>query len=108
MKIEMTTLVKKAREYVEGVMSNSRSPMGMYLENDMIGIGIQCYEVGYNEAMRWRDVKEELPENEEIVQVKCHSNNETWYEQLRYLKAHNVWACDQTIGDKVVGWKPIE
>src|SRR5690554_2861652 len=104
------TVEEKAKKYAEEAI------LTLHSESELMQDFVQKLKkyakvdflAGYNEAMRWRDPKVELPENEEIVQVKCHSNNETWYEQLRYMKAHNVWACDQTIGAKVVGWKPIE
>lgn len=95
--------IKERAKDILATADNGSKECGIYNDGFLDGT-----EWGYKEAMRWRDPEVELPKNEEIVQVKCHSNNDTWYEQLRYLKAHNVWACDQTIGAKVVGWKPIE
>lgn len=53
-----------------------------------------------SEAMRWRDPKEELPENVGLYLCKCEKELGYYFEIVFFNK---VWRSD-----KVIGWKPIE
>lgn len=69
------------------------------------------YLAGYNEAMRWRDPKEELPENGEPVIVKyMTSKGIKKYGIAKYSKLGigNPWIIEASTGREVIGWRPIE
>lgn len=60
-----------------------------------------AYTKGYMEAMRWRDPKEELPEEVGLYLCKCKSNRLGFYFEIVFF--NKVWRFD-----KVIGWRPIE
>lgn len=63
-----------------------------------------CYDGymgGYSGAMRWRDPKEELPEEAGLYLCKCKSNRLGFYFEIVFF--NKVWRSD-----KVIGWRPIE
>jgi hypothetical protein len=59
---------------------------------------------GYSEAMRWRDPKEELPKDEQVL-VKTDKDEillvTYWVEKGDFV----YW---DTPVDNVIGWRPIE
>ena len=58
------------------------------------------YLQGYNEAMRWRDPKEEQPENVGLYLCKCEKKLGFYFDIVFFNK---VWRSDN-----VIGWRPIE
>lgn len=58
------------------------------------------YLAGYAEAMRWRDPKEELPENVGLYLCKCEKELGFYFDIVFFNK---VWRSDN-----VIGWRPIE
>lgn len=56
---------------------------------------------GYKEAMRWRDVNEELPDDAGLYLCKCKSNRLGFYYEIVFF--NKAWRSDN-----VIGWKPIE
>ena len=65
---------------------------------------------GYNEAMRWRDPKEELPEGGILVQIKfdCSKYKGHPYSHDVFLSGLNRWNIEHHADIKVTGWRPIE
>lgn len=53
-----------------------------------------------DEAMRWRDPKEELPENVGLYLCKCEKELGFYFDIVFFNK---VWRSDN-----VIGWRPIE
>ena len=64
----------------------------------------QGFIAGYAEAMRWRDPKEELPKDEQVL-VKTDKDEillvAYWVEKGDFV----YW---DTPVDNVIGWRPIE
>ena len=71
----------------------------------------EAIRIGYNKAMRWRDPKEELPENGEPVIVKyMTARGIKKYGIAKYfeLGIGNPWTIEGSTGREVIGWRPIE
>jgi hypothetical protein len=69
------------------------------------------YIAGYEEAIRWRDPKVELPENGEPVIVKyMTARGIKKYGIAKYfeLGIGNPWTIEGSTGREVIGWRPIE
>jgi len=71
-----------------------------------------CYDgyvEGYNEAMRWRDPKEEPPINQDIVLVK--TDNDCYATAYFHGKVSGFICYGEDayieFGD-IIGWRPIE
>lgn len=60
----------------------------------------ESFVAGHTEAMRWRDPKEELPENVGLYLCKCEKKLGFYFDIVFFNK---VWRSD-----KVIGWRPIE
>ena len=97
------TVEEKAEEYGQIVAEGT----GII---DFKHVSVNAYMDGYNEAMRWRDPKVELPDNNIQVFVKFYSNLEDEY---IYTTDHVI--LDNTghrrflrHGENVIGWRPIE
>ncbi len=93
----MGTAEEKAIEYV--------NKLKFRIEGDSSGKCIyDAYLAGYNEAMRWRDPKEELPKDEQVL-VKTDKDEillvTYWVEKGDFV----YW--DAPVYN-VVGWRPIE
>lgn len=68
----------------------------------------KAYLAGYNEAMRWRDPKEEFPNDGEEVQLKIF---DTYYNKQEYK--HDVylggrWRFWESKYIDILGWRPIK
>ncbi|MGJ7024948.1 hypothetical protein [Petrimonas sulfuriphila] len=66
---------------------------------------------GYNEAMQWRDPKEEPPESNVSVFVKYETaTGKLKYGVGRYfpLGIGNDWTVEGSTSRKIIGWRPIE
>lgn len=64
-----------------------------------------------SEALRWRDPKEELPENGKPVLVKYRTaKNVEKHGIAKYLELGigNPWTIEGSTGREVIGWRPIE
>lgn len=71
----------------------------------------EAKKIGYNEAMRFRDPKVELPNIDESVLVKYRTaKNVEKYGIGRYfyLGIGNPWIIEGSTSREVVGWRPIE
>ena len=74
---------------------------------DFKHVSTNAYMDGYNEAMRWRDPKEELPEINSRVLLK----SETGYVETRTIRNWHILENSLSLvlgGKKVIGWRPIE
>ena len=83
----------------------------MYQDDNEWDAWYYGYVAGYNEAMRWRDPKEELPENGEPVIVKyMTARGIKKYGIAKYfeLGIGNPWTIEGSTGGEVIGWRPIE
>ena len=103
------TVEEKAKEY-----SNSE---GIYNEHGerLLYMG---YLAGYNEATRWRDPKEELPEFNKndypngdykryLIKVVRGSISKRRYVEVGWLISANRWNVEMDWVN-VIGWRPIE
>lgn len=90
------------RELQEKLINSNHS--GFYIINEILGVAHKSFMSGYNEASRWRDPKEELPKDEQVL-VKTDKDEillvTYWVEKgdFVYWDAHV---------DNVIGWRPIE
>lgn len=73
---------------------------GFYILPQLLGVAHKSFMVGYNESMRWRDPKEELPENVGLYLCKCEKKLGFYFDIVFFNK---VWRSDN-----VIGWRPIE
>lgn len=84
---------------------------GFYILPQLLGVAHKSFMVGYNEAMRWRDPKVELPEIGKSVLVK--------YKTAKNVEKHGIgkyfnlgignhWTIEGSISREVIGWRPIE
>lgn len=99
------TIVKKAKKLL-ATADNGSKECKIYNDGFLDGA-----EWGYKEAMRWRDVEEELPEDGVLVQVKYRDsfNEENVnYEHNAYYAVHKIWDIEQYACIKVTHWRPIE
>jgi len=87
------------RELQEELISSNHS--GFYIINEILGVAHKSFMSGYNEASRWRDPKEELPDDAGLYLCKCKSNRLGFYFEIVFF--NKVWRSD-----KVIGWRPIE
>ena len=93
----MKTAEEKAKEYSSQWITSARHQH----EVDFIA--------GYNEAMRWRDPKEEPPTNQDIVLVK--TDNDCYATAYYHGKASGfiTYGEDAYVEfGEVIGWRPIE
>ena len=84
---------------------------GFYILPQLLGVAHKSFMVGYNEAMRWRDPKEELPTSGEPVIVKYKTaKNVEKHGIAKYfeLGIGNPWTIEGSTGRKVIVWRPIE
>lgn len=100
----METAEEKAKEYSE--------KFNLYLEGMRVYPPLRdAFISGYNEAMRWRDPKEELPKVGESVIVKYRTaKNVEKHGIAKYfeLGIGSPWTIEGSTGREVVGWRPIE
>lgn len=97
------------RELQEKLINSNHS--GFYIINEILGVAHESFMSGYNEAMRWRDPKQELPEIVEPVIVKYRTaKNVEKHGIAKYfeLGIGNPWTIEGSTGREVIGWKPIE
>jgi hypothetical protein len=98
------TVEEKAEEYGQIVADGT----GII---DFKHVSVNAYMDGYNEAMRWRDPKDELPETEKPVIVKYRTaKNVEKYGIGKYfnLGIGNPWTIEGSTSRNVIGWRPIE
>ncbi len=114
----MKTAEKKANEYLDKISGDS---LGSPINGAYSG-----FIAGYSEAMRWRDPKEELPEEGVVVFVKlissCGAGDEILYtsSSVRNDFYHSAdadpFGCEGyypsgnggRVRATVIGWRPIE
>ena len=113
------------RELQREELTNSNHS-GFYILPQLLGVAHKSFMVGYNEAMRWRDPKEELPEEGVDVFVKMIRSGE-YGEETIYTSSHvvnnfyhdsesNPFGCEGyypagnggRVRVTVIGWRPIE
>lgn len=103
------TAEEKAREYADGMYSNTDSNDYSRTTAEEWDACYDGYVTGYTEAMRWRDPKEEPPINQDIVLVK--TDNDCYATAYFHGKASGFicYGDDAYIefGD-IIGWRPIE
>ena len=121
---------KKAIAFVRGLQEEliNSNYSGFYILPELLGVAHHSFMVGYNEAIRWRDPKDELPEllpgcdysNNVLAQVEGFT--ETQVMCLSFIPDDEgewgyAWAnCYGNINGeaewddnyKVIGWRPIE
>ena len=108
----MKTAEEKAKEYAEEAIE------ALYSDSELMQDFVQKLKkyakvdflAGYNEAMRWRDPKEELPEGGILVQIKFDSSEYKGhpYSHDVFLPGLNRWNIEHHADIKVTGWRPIE
>lgn len=90
------------RELQEELTSSNHS--GFYIINEILGVAHKSFMRGYNEATHWRDPKEELPKDEQVL-VKTDKDEillvTYWVEKGDFV----YW--DAPVYN-VIGWRPIE
>jgi len=125
----MKTAEEKAKKYADSIIQVVVTGTGVtFTVDDLNEFAQRDYLAGYNEAIRWRDPKEELPE---LLPNRDYSNNvlaqvegftETQVMCLLFVPDDEggwgyVWGnCYGDINGEaewdddydVVGWKPIE
>lgn len=98
------TVEEKAEEYGQLVAEGT----GII---DFKHVSVNAYMDGYNEAMQWRDPKEELPETGKPVLVKYKTaKNVEKHGVGKYINLWigNPWTIEGSTGREVIGWRPIE
>lgn len=112
------TVEEKAQEYADGItpviVSGTEIPATV---DDLNEFAQKDYLAVYNEAIRWRDPKEELPETDEMVLIQV---------QIRYTDTivkvfpsigilsecgltHKMRLVDtHRSNGLIIGWRPIE
>lgn len=113
----MKTIEEKAEEYAEETI------LALYSDSELMQDFVQKLKkyakidflAGYNEAMRWRDPKIELPEYYKKVEIKIKRDD-----VVDYVNASLLAEDDDSLffGDynfvifiklkDVIGWRPIE
>lgn len=99
---------------------------GFYILPQLLGVAHKSFMVGYNEAIRWRDPKIELPEEGVDVFVKMIRSGEYGEETIHtsssvrndfyHSKESDPFACEGyypagnggRVRVTVIGWRPIE
>ena len=112
------------RELQEKLISSNHS--GFYIINEILGVAHKSFMSGYSEATRWRDPKEELPDEGVSVFVKilssCEAGDEILYtsSSVRNDFYHSAdadpFGCEGyypsvnggRVRATVIGWRPIE
>ena len=97
----MKTIQEKAERYANEMYQDANEWDACYYR----------YVGGYNEAMRWRDPKEELPTTGEPVIVKyTTARGVEKYGIGKYfeLGIGNPWTIEGSTSRNVIGWRPIE
>mgnify|MGYP000943462712 CR=1 FL=1 len=116
----MKTIEEKAQQYADEEFD--RSLDGTFHSGNIEG----AFRAGYDEALRWRDPKEELPEEGVDVFVKMIRSGE-YGEETIYTSSHvvnnfyhdsesNPFGCEGyypagnggRVRVTVIGWRPIE
>ena len=99
----MKTVEEKAKEYLDEISGNSLgSPINAVYSG---------FIAGYNEAMRFRYPKEELPKIGESVIVKYRTAKNVEKHGIgKYfdLGIGNPWIIEGSTSRNVIGWRPIE
>jgi hypothetical protein len=109
----MKTAEEKAKEYAEEtilvlysdleLMQDFTQKLKKYAKVDFLA--------GYNEAMRWRNPKVEVPQTMDSVLVKYKTRKGILkYGVGRYLDIGigNPWTIEGSVNRDVIGWRPIE
>lgn len=97
--------MKTAEEKAEGYANE------MYQDANELDACYDGYVTGYNDAMRWRDPKEELPQIGESVLVKYRTAKNVEKHGIgRYINLGigNPWIIEGSTSRNVIGWRPIE
>lgn len=104
----MKTAEEKAKKYADDVafLVPYDGTMNFYDEKRLKTAEID-YLAGYNEAMRWINPKDELPNEGEEVQLKIF---ETYHNKQEYT--HDVylgdrWRFCESKYIEVLGWRPL-
>ena len=107
----MKTAEEKARKYADKTYPNADSNDYSRTTAEEWDACYDGYITGYNEAMQWRDPKEELPTTGEPVIVKYRTaKNKEKHGIGKYfeLGIGNPWTIEGSTGREVIGWRPIE
>ena len=96
----MKTAEERAKEYADGMYPNTDNNDYSRTTAEEWDACYDGYVEGYNEAMRWRDPKDELPKNAGLYLCKCEKELGFYFDIVFFNK---VWRSDN-----VIGWRPIE
>jgi len=116
----MKTAEEKAiafvRELHEKLISSNHS--GFYIIIEILGVAHKSFMIGYSEATRWRDPKEELPNRDMQVVIKGGIlKNEVgpdiendysagyYYDGVWYVSPTDYYSIEI---ENPTGWRPIE
>lgn len=71
--------------------------------------GAEFMDTLWQEKVKWKSVKESLPEKGEQVQIKCIElfAGSTFYDHDTYNFEHEIFGIEQSVGIEVVGWRSI-
>lgn len=69
----------------------------------------EAFVAGYNEAMRWKDPKNELPKCNYLMQIKYIDifSNIINYGHDRYIEDAGMWDIEQSVNIKILAWRPL-
>lgn len=106
----MKTAEEKAKKYADSIIQVVVPGTGVtFTVDDLNEFAQRDYLAGYNEAMRWRDPKEEPPINQDIVLVK--TDNDCYATAYFHGKVSGFICYGEDayieFGD-IIGWRPIE
>jgi len=99
-------------------IKESASIHAMSLDGGISRCKLNSFKAGVSLAQRWIPVDEDLPEIDEIVQVKVLASgtkdspkSETFYDHDKLIvkeKEMFLFSIEQQCGLKVISWRPIE
>lgn len=106
----MKTAEEKAKKYADSIIQVVVPGTGVtFTVDDLNEFAQRDYLAGYNEAIRWRDPKEDPPTNQDIVLVK--TDNDCYATAYFHGKASGFICYGEDayieFGD-IIGWRPIE
>lgn len=107
----MKTAEEKAKEYALKMYPILDERYDKHLpQSDFRASNEEAYMEGYNEAMRWRDANEELPEGGVLVQIKFDDPSYKGhpYSHDVYFSGYSRWNVEHRKDVKVTHWRPIE
>ena len=106
----MKTVEEKANKYAEEAI------LALYSDSELMQDFVQKLKkyakvdflAGYNEAMRWRKLEEELPDEGEEVQLKIFDRYHNRQEYTHEVYLGDRWRFLESKYIDILGWRPIK